>query len=219
MCELCYHFMSDWQLIQEGVAFGLLLSVMVGPIVITLIQSCMQGGKVAGFEVSAGIWLSDIIILTIAYLGLVSLTEKIGGYSIESWLQYLGGAVFLAVGFVIMIRKYRDMRSEPIHHKWTDHGKFFVKGFLVNTVNPFTFVFWIGVTGSRIIARGLDDRQAWIYLFSILFMIVLTDSIKVLLSDYIRDRINFKALVIVQRIAGGILAAVGLYLLIFYKHI
>ncbi len=209
--------MTDFQLILEGLGFGLLLAVLVGPIVITLIQSCFQGGKVAGFEVTAGIWVSDIIILTASYYGMVSLSQRLGGFSLESWLQYLGGAIFLLVGGYIAIRRYEDFRQKIHISTITDHGKYFAKGFIVNTINPFTFAFWLTVCSSQILGRGLNERQAWVYLLSIFFTIVLTDSMKVLLSDWLRTKIPFKILTIVQRIAGLALAIVGLYLLLFYQ--
>jgi len=208
--------MTDFQLIREGIGFGLVLAVMVGPILITLIQSCLQGGRVAGFEVTAGIWLSDAIIMSLAYYGLVSLQSAVGGFSLESWLQYLGGAIFLMIGLFIALRKYKDFRTEAYQMKALDHGKFFVKGFLVNTLNPFTFIFWFTVAGSQVVARDLSERQAWIYLGTILGVIIITDSLKVLLSHWIRDRVAFSVLVWAQRIAGIILGGVGIYLLLFY---
>lgn len=207
--------MTTIDLIKEGVLLGLLLAVMVGPIMITIIQSCLKGGKVAGFEVGIGIWISDFLILGLVYFGIIKLSEVAFGFSFGSILKYLGALIFMTIGLFVAIRKYKDFRVAETKTSLVEHGKYMLKGFLVNTINPFTFIFWISVVGSRIIPRNLTDSQSYIFLGSILFMIILSDSLKVLLSDWIRTQMKFKYLVYTQRIAGVCLFLFGIYLLFF----
>ena len=94
------------------------------------------------------------------------------------------------------------------------YGLLWVKGFLVNTINPFTVFFWISVIGTMVVKRGLDGQASTLFLGSILCTIVATDTLKILLAERIRTRLRPIHLVFLRRIAGVSLLLFGLILLI-----
>ena len=59
----------DGQLIWEGVRLGLLLSLLVGPILVGIVQAGVEQGFRAGLSVGFGVWISDVIFISLVYWG------------------------------------------------------------------------------------------------------------------------------------------------------
>ena len=94
-----------------------------------------------------------------------------------------------------------------------NYAGFWMKGFLVNTINPFTFIFWLGVISTYVIARKITGTQAFIFLGSILLTIISTDSIKILLAKKIKQKMQSHQLQWFNRVAGIGLFFFGIYLI------
>ena len=77
-----------------------------------------------------------------------------------------------------------------------------IKGFLINTINPFTVFFWASVMTTVVLEREYDGRQASLFFGGILAMIVFTDSLKVFLAKKIRHKLTSRHLWWVRRISG-----------------
>ena len=56
--------------VWNGVLFGLLLTIFIGPVFFALIQTSVHRGFIYGVFMALGIALSDAIYVFLAYLGL-----------------------------------------------------------------------------------------------------------------------------------------------------
>ena len=80
---------------------------------------------------------------------------------------------------------------------------YFTQGFLVNGVNPFVFVVWIGfITIGR---NNYQETSLYIFLIAILVGIFATDILKSFLADKIKPYLKEKTLLIAYKIIGFIL--------------
>ncbi|MEJ6695802.1 MAG: hypothetical protein QNK55_00365, partial [Saprospiraceae bacterium] len=52
----------------EGVVFGLILTIMLGPIFVALTQTGIDKGARAGITVGVGVWSSDLLVILFSYL-------------------------------------------------------------------------------------------------------------------------------------------------------
>jgi len=169
------------QYVIEGLFLGLSLSFLLGPIFIVLVQSSLEQGSKAGFLAASGIWFSDIVIviLSLRFVRKISPYVQSGGFVF--WVGLMGGIVLIAVGIATFMKR-------PVinfdQHKITRSGMFshWMKGFMVNTINPFTFIFWLTTITTFVGRRQLTVGQAWLFTGAILFVIVVTDALKVLLQ-------------------------------------
>lgn len=124
-------------IVFKGIGLGLLLSVLAGPMFFSLIQLGMERGLKAGIFLAAGQWLSDIIILILAYLGL-NMLKSITNLSF--YLSIIGGVALIVFGLAIFFTPApAPTDKEPITAKYL--SGYFAKGFIINTFNPFPFVF------------------------------------------------------------------------------
>lgn len=202
------------QYILEGILYGLTLSILLGPIFIALTQSAIDRGYQAGIAVGVGIWFSDFLFITITYQFIQNISQAVNGEAFQLTSGILGGIILIGFGAYSFLKKPglsgpQDMKGIKTYFQ------FFVKGFLVNTVNPFTFVFWISVISTYILARNITPVESFQFLSSILFVIILTDSLKVFLAHILRKFLTNHHILWINRIAGGALAVFGILLIIW----
>lgn len=201
------------QYILEGILFGLTLAILLGPIFIVLVQSSLERGLRAGLIAASGIWVSDILIVGLALIFLKRISPFVQSQGFVFWVGLIGGVVLCAVGAATFVRRTtldfekKKFSASSIFDYWT-------RGFLVNTINPFTFIFWISVITSFVISRYLNMTESLLFTGAIIATIIVTDSIKVILAKLIRTRINERILRIINQVAGVALIIFGVILLV-----
>jgi threonine/homoserine/homoserine lactone efflux protein len=200
-------------LITQGLLLGLTLAILLGPIFVTLTQIALEKGARAGIVASTGVWISDIIIIFLCYVFIQRINYLVEDSTFTYWMGLLGGFILIAFGAGALFKKV-DLVFEKTVHSANDYLSFWTKGFLVNTVNPFTFVFWIGVISTYVIKAKISGLKAFVFFSSIMFVIILSDTLKVLLAKAIRKRLEQSHFTIFSRIAGVGLIIFGIVLLL-----
>lgn len=202
------------QLILEGLVLGLTLTILLGPIFVALTQASIEGGARAGVTVGLGVWISDIGIIWLCYLFVQRLSRIVEDSAFVYWMGLLGGFVLITVGIVTFIKKSnfdQDLPREKLSTK--NYLGLFSKGFLVNTINPFTFAFWISVSSTYVLGRGINNQEAAVFFGSIMFVIISSDILKVILAKLIRTKLQARHIDIFSMIAGVVLGIFGLVLI------
>lgn len=202
------------QLIFNGIQVGLALAILLGPIFFALIQTGVERGFRAGTMVGLGIWVSDLIFIASAYAGLNFITSWTKDDNFMLYLGIAGGIILVAVGIGTLLSKPPDWDSGSIIPSKASYFSLWLKGFLVNTVNPFTFFFWISMMGATVGDREYSRKEALVFFTAIITTIVITDLAKVLLAKYIRQWMTFKHIVWLRRISGSALIIFGIVLMI-----
>ncbi|WP_235297733.1 LysE family translocator [Portibacter marinus] len=202
------------QYVLEGALFGLTLSILVGPIFIALTQSSIEKGYKAGLSVGAGIWISDLLFIVLTYEFVHRITHIVNGDYFQLSMGILGGIVLIGFGIYSLFSRLKELTTTEISGVKSYAG-FFVKGFLVNTINPFTFVFWISVITTYVLAREISGWESIFFLGSILLVIIITDSLKVLMAQVLRKKLRGIHLLWINRVAGAALAVFGVLLIIW----
>lgn len=197
----------------EGILLGLALTIMLGPIFIALTQTSIERGARAGLTAGLGIWMSDLLIIGGCYYFIRQLAELESNTSFKLWVGILGGAILLAFGIGSMVKKVREIVPQQAYKAKTWIG-FWLKGFIVNTVNPFTFFFWISVILTNVVARGLNHNDKMIFLGGIMMTIIVTDTAKVMLAKMIRQHLTARHISIFGKVAGAGLCILGIVLII-----
>jgi len=184
-------------LFLEGIQIGLVLAIMTGPIFFTLLQVGVEEGLAAGLMVGA------------------FMMEAANDENFQLYVGWAGGFILMAFGLATMINKPEKLDFEantPV--RFSSWFSLWTKGFLINTVNPFTVLFWIGIVSS-IIAKHNMDWNGMIWFFSgIMGTVALTDFLKVFLAKKIRHYLEVKHVKWLRWISGGALVLFGLALIL-----
>jgi threonine/homoserine/homoserine lactone efflux protein len=196
----------------EGVVFGLILTIMLGPIFIALTQTGIDKGARAGITVGLGVWSSDLLVILFSYLFISQVDALVQDEVFKYWMGLVGGFILITFGIVIFLKKTKSIK-EGGSFTVKNYFGFWMKGFLVNTVNPFTFIFWLGVISTKVIGFNMNDTQAFVFISAIMLTIIITDTIKVLGAKAIRGRLESDHLQRISRVAGAALVVFGIVLL------
>ena len=209
----------------QGIQLGLVLCFLLGPIFVAIIQAGVEDGFRAGTMVGLGIWISDLMfILAVCWGGqqIANLTEC---ESFESVVGSAGGIVLIAFGLGALLarpiqfdqsqlKQSSGLFSKSVRLKKNAYWKLWTKGFIVNTFNPFTVIFWTGVMATIVIGGQMDDQQTTLFFVGVLGTIIITDALKALLAKRIRQSMNSQQITWIRRGSGIALIIFGLILMI-----
>jgi len=196
----------------EGFLLGLGMVVFIGPVFFLLLSTTLQFGQVPGFLVALGIIVSDILCVVICNYGLAKfITHPNSAF----WISMTGAILLAGIGIKYIGTSKVNTEPNNSFNRYS-YLTFFTKGFLVNFVNPFVFMVWIGVikyTGQT----AQRNENAFLFLLGSLLGILSTDLLKVVLAKQIKKFIQPHTLQWIYRIVGMILIGFGLRL--FYQSI
>jgi len=201
-------------LLLEGIKAGLVLCFLIGPIFFALVQTGVEEGARAGAMVGLGIWVSDFIFIQLAYWGVTYIRSVVQGDSFPVIFGAAGSVILIAFGLFALLRNPPfQYFTRPETKRTTPYIGLWFKGFLINTVNPFTVFFWMGLMSTIALEDQLTAADATYFFGGILGTIIITDTTKVLLAKRIRQALRPIHLLWFRRISGAALILFGLVLL------
>jgi len=201
-----------WHAIVNGITLGLVLMISVGPVIFSIIKQSLNNGREGGFSFVAGVWLSDILLIIVS-----NAFSELVTYMMEyrKILGILGSLFLLLMGvFYVFFKKIKLQNPEGGILKFTrtDILKIFSSGFLLNTLNPNVFLFWLGTATAFASEYSFNER---IMIFSICLIINVTaDIVKVLMAGKLRTRLTLHNITLINKISGSILIGFGIALLV-----
>ena len=194
----------------KGYLFGLSLVIFVGPVFFTLLKSALNYGTRAGLATASGIILSDIAAVAICYTSSIAFFQS---SHTQFWIALAGALILMGLGIRYIFKPKLDT-GEALTFSSFQYFTFFTKGFLVNFVNPFVFLVWLGIiTFAK--AEYLDAYQLGAFLAAVLSGILTTDVLKVLFAQKLKPFIQPHLLVKIYKIIGVILLVFASRLLWF----
>jgi len=199
----------------NGILVGLALAILVGPILFSLIQRSIEQGIKAGFWVALGIWVSDVLFIVGIIMGVTQIAKMIESPLFEPILGILGGFVLIGIGAGMFISRPTINVSinegiEMISSEW----KLCLEGFLINTINPFSVIFWTGIITTRSIETSLFSINSYVFFGSILGTIILTDTLKIVLAEKIRTYLKPIHILRMRKISGLALFLFGVAMML-----
>lgn len=203
-------------MLLEGIKVGLILSFMIGPIFFALVQTSVDEGFRAGMMVAVGIWVSDTSYVLGVYFGVSLLANVVNTQTFTLVLGVAGSILLTIFGLVTLLTIPKGLLTNTLqeYKRSSSYLSLFIKGFLINTINPFTVFFWTSLMGSVVIKDGFNGTQAFSFFAGVLGTIVVTDLLKVLLAKRIRYSLRPVHLLWLRRISGAALIAFGVVLLV-----
>ncbi len=206
-----------WQSILKGLTFGLLLSISVGPVLFSIIKQSLNNGHKGGLAFVLGVSISDISLVLVSNI----FTELFNSLKVYKTEVGVAGCIFLVslgVYFLFFKKvKVNEEGKQVFKFRKRDYAKMFLSGYLMNTLNPAVFLFWI--TTSTAVNNHTIEQKVIIFTTCLVWMLG-ADILKVMLAGKIRNRLTPHNIHILNRINGLILIVFGIALIwgliIFY---
>lgn len=198
-------------IILHAIALGLLLSIMIGPVFFLLINTSIKKGFKPAVYLAAGVALSDCIYILIAYFGselIVSLNKN------NSTIGLIGGIILIVFGVVSILKK---VELDPEEIKLPDDSKTLLidtgKGFIMNALNPFVFVFWMGAITALNAGKAVEHSYAIIFFTLVIVTVFSTDLLKAYLASKLKKLLTPAFLNWMNRASGFALICYGIKLI------
>ena len=204
------------ELVLKAIFTGLILSFMIGPAFFLLLETSIKKGVKSALAFDLGILISDLIYISIAYIFYSEVAKLIEGKHTEL-LKAISGGLFIIYGVVSFFKKSKIQSQEEIvntNHTSKDYLIQFLKGLMLNLVNPMVIFYWFSVMALGT-EHGVDS-----WLDNILFIGVLLitffsiDVLKIIGAKKLRPFITDQLLGSLNRITGSILFLFGVVLLL-----
>lgn len=197
--------------VLEGIQFGIVLAFLIGPVFFTILQTSIEKGFFYGVMVALGVSLSDMLYVTICYLGLTSLVNNPAN---RVFLAYGGGGVLIAFGIYHILVKAKNKSLFQSTTKEKSPLRYLLKGFIMNGFSPTVLFFWVGTISLVSLDFGYSEgTDFYIFFGAVLATVLLTDILKAFLSDKLRNLITNRFIRISNIVLGVMLIIFGLRLM------
>jgi threonine/homoserine/homoserine lactone efflux protein len=196
-----------------GTLLGLSTLLFIGPVFFYLVKSSLEDGFKAGVYVSLGVLVGDIICALLAIYGF---SDSFTAPENLRWIALIGGLVLFVFGLQYLIKpSIKETSTTPISGKKS--SVYFIKGFMINFLNPFVFGVWFGfysLTKSKLV----DENLVVISLCITLVVILITDIMKAYYAQKLKLLLQERMLKVIFRIIGVVMIGFGIRLaLVFFK--
>lgn len=196
--------------IITGLGFGIVMSVLVGPVIFAIIKYSISYGWKAGMSFVMGVSISDIMYVSLAswasgMLSSLMLHEKLIGY--------IGGGLLFFIGLYSYFKKIKVTRNnrDVATVSTKDYWKIFASGFFLNTLNPGIILTWITAVAA---IAGMNSTYKISFFGSWLGLLFSFDVFKVMLAQKIRTKLTPRNIVYITRISALCITVLGLIILI-----
>jgi threonine/homoserine/homoserine lactone efflux protein len=199
----------------KGLTYGAALSVLVGPIFFALLQAGVERGTRVGLMLGAGVWLSDLLYILTVYFSLSWISTVAALPNFQLYLGLIGGVVLIVFGITNLLNRTVETKAaDKAAAKNAGNGYFanFIKGFLINTINPFTVFFWLSMS-AEVLSNTFKTGQALVFFSGILGMVIFTDFLKVILAKKIRHFLTPQHILYFRKIVGIVMIVGGIALI------
>lgn len=214
---------GSFSFLMWAILIGLFLSVVVnmGPAFIALVQTSLHSGFRSAAWFISGVILNDAMVITLCILTSVQVVMR---SQLEVTLFSIGaGLVLVMFGVFTFRRKVEEkeslieQRTNEILEKKEDKPFWLLmlgKGFLLNLLNPFVWIFWFSAVAVVAGSMGGNKVSTIVFFAIILGTTLLLELLKAWGAAKLKVFFNPKRTTIMNRCAGIMLVVCGIYFIV-----
>ena len=197
----------------QGLLLGLPIVLVSFTTMFAILQTSVSKGFYSGMQFAIGISLSDILLMSFCYFGLIQYVQD---RNIQIVIGFIGAAFILLYGIYIFRKKEvsQPKKKKEIKLKINWMGVFseIGKGFILNFMNPLLWIMWITIISSG--TGGKTKFEAVFLIIGIAVIIFAADIFKAFFANRLTNFLSPKVLFIINKVAGIVLVVCGVVLLI-----
>ena len=163
-----------------------------------------------------GVAMSDSLYMFLTYTSVSFFSEN---DQVKIMLGFTGSVIMVVFGLFTFLKPVPTKGRQQPHFTTNNYFKKISKGFILNGINPFIFIFWLGVAGMITIELHYSFNQAFLFYVGIVVMVLSMDITKAFLATRIRDFITPRFMKILNRSVGIALILFGFRLLYYAMEI
>ncbi|MBO4282093.1 MAG: LysE family transporter [Bacteroidales bacterium] len=195
---------------------GLPFIFVLGPALFAILQTSITKGFYSGLQFAIGIALSDVMILSVCYLGASFFTDN---PPFQIGLGMVGSGFMVCYGLYLFLKKGHPKRKRKrkehelkVAINWKGVFSEVGKGFFMNTVNPFLWILWLSVIS--VSTAGGTAAQAVCFILGVEMVILPSDMLKAYFADRLTNALSEKVVHRINHVAGVLMMGCSVVLLI-----
>ncbi|MEJ6797629.1 MAG: LysE family transporter [Crocinitomicaceae bacterium] len=204
------------QLIFKAIVTGFILSIMIGPVFIVLLETSIKKGIRAAIAFDLGVLISDFLYILIAYI-FYSEVQSLAEGSDQHVVKIIGGTLFIAYGIASFFKKSKGIKKDKqgnLVKEANDYKMLALKGFLLNFANPLVIFYWFSVMTLAEKAEGMESAPLFTFLSVILITFFGIDLLKIFGAKKLRPLVTNSVMKGLNRLIGIVFFGFGLFLIL-----
>jgi len=164
-----------------------------------------------------GIFLNDVLMVVLCLMGAVQIVTQPSNYL---WFGISSGIILIIFGLVTYTRKVKEPHEDadddmelPVKVSGPSWITYIAKGFFMNIVNPFVWIFWVGVVVGISARMGGDEVKLTTFFSGTLIVVLASDLLKAYGAYAIKGFFTTKMIGKLNKIAGIGLIIFGVFLM------
>ncbi len=205
--------LSGIQLVLAGIGIGVLMAAPIGPVNILCIQRTVSRGFWGGLAAGLGAVLGDGTLAAIAAFSMTAISEVMLAYAAS--IQFAGGLVLIGFGVALLLKRPVLRISPGQGSRLWEHTGVIPQTYFLTVTNPgaaLGMIVIFGGLGSLI--GGLNYFEALLLVLSVMGGSLLWWLGLSRLIVTIRHKLTERRLKLINRVAGTVLLAFGLILVL-----
>ena len=215
---------GSFSFLMWAILIGLFLGLVVnmGPAFITLVQTSLHRGFKSAAWFASGVILNDAMVISLCVLTSVQVVMR---SSREATLACIGAGVILVLFGVFTYRRkvkerndFIEKRSKEIIEVKDDKPEwcvFFGKGFVLNILNPFVWLFWFSAVAMVAGNMGGNKLSTSVFFGIVLGTTLTLELLKAWGAAKLKVFFNAERTTLINKIAGILLMLCGAYFIVF----
>lgn len=200
--------------IFEGLFFGFVLSFMLGPSFFLILETSIKEGIRSALFLDLGVFLSDVLYI---YVAMHFFSQRDSIMEHEHSITLITGVLLVLFGLFQFFRKKQHLKphehAEIIHTKSKIAG-LFLKGFLINLINPTILLYWFGMIFVGYSKNGFDSNEMIVFLCAIMTAFFSIDVLKIIGARQLKKVVTPDFMHHLNRAIGVILMIFGLVMMV-----
>ena len=208
-------------IILNGILFGMLLSILIGPVFFVLLETSIKKGARHAIFIDIGVLLSDALYLVAAFFFSEKINQSINEFT---YLKYIGAALFILMGIFSIVNKkspqkgkqidvdgLEKMGSNPVSiMRVRTYLALIGKGIGLNAINPAVLIYWIGASTYATEQLEIEGLDLIYYFSATLGTMFGLDLLKIHFASKLKNKLTPRALDSISVVVGCCLIFFGL---------
>ena len=181
----------------HGLLFCSVLIFVFGPTFFALIQTSIQQGVKSSLLFVLGAFLIDLLYVTVSLYGLSDLFNNPETVGLRNGITLVA---MLGAGIYYWFKKPYHPGKKVIISPLNTSFKYFLKGMVINLLNPFLLIFWISLISVAEANYDYDHKGNSYFFLGVLTISLILDISKSLLAQKLKDLIKPQIIAHVNKI-------------------
>lgn len=199
------------ELMLKGFLLGIITAFSFGPVFFTIIETSITRGHRLAISIATGVLLSDVLIIAASFLSIGSLMQN---ETVSNVVGTIGGGMLVIFGIYHLLKPVAKPKTieimKPSHFSYF---LFVTKGLMINTLNPFVFIYWLSAVSIVSIDQEYSTADKAFFFTSALLCNFFFDMVKTFLANRFKHLMTPRTMNFISKAVGCGIIYFGLRLL------